>query len=89
MVLGCLTTPLQVIIEQGGLSPGGLNFDCKIRRESTDLEDMFIAHIGKVGMCRLDGFLMTTSFQNYTLNILTRLSALLGQKRKKFSKIVL
>ena len=40
-------TLLQAIIEQGGLTPGGLNFDCKIRRESTDLEDMFIAHIGK------------------------------------------
>jgi len=39
---------LQTIIEQGGLAPGGLNFDCKIRRESTDLEDMFIAHIGKL-----------------------------------------
>ena len=36
----------QVVIEQGGLAPGGLNFDCKIRRESTDLEDMFIAHVG-------------------------------------------
>ena len=30
----------------GGLSPGGLNFDCKLRRESTDIEDMFISHIG-------------------------------------------
>lgn len=44
----CFTVSLQVIIEQGGLAPGGLNFDCKIRRESTDLEDMFIAHIGKL-----------------------------------------
>jgi xylose isomerase len=25
---------------------GGLNFDCKVRRESSDLEDFFIAHIG-------------------------------------------
>ena len=41
---------LLAIIEQGGLAPGGLNFDCKIRRESTDLEDMFIAHIGKLVM---------------------------------------
>lgn len=40
------TLVMKVIIEQGGLAPGGLNFDCKIRRESTDLEDMFIAHIG-------------------------------------------
>ncbi|CAB1334182.1 unnamed protein product [Coregonus sp. 'balchen'] len=34
------------VIEQGGLQPGGLNFDAKVRRESTDLEDLFIAHIG-------------------------------------------
>lgn len=37
---------LQTIVEQGGLQPGGLNFDAKVRRESTDLEDLFIAHIG-------------------------------------------
>ena len=28
------------------LAPGGLNFDCKVRRESTDLEDFVIAHVG-------------------------------------------
>jgi len=33
------------VIEQGGLAPGGLNFDAKIRRESTDIEDLFIGHI--------------------------------------------
>ncbi|EDO41326.1 predicted protein [Nematostella vectensis] len=37
---------MKAIIEQGGLAPGGLNFDCKVRRESTDIEDMFISHIG-------------------------------------------
>ncbi|XP_077971274.1 xylose isomerase-like [Styela clava] len=37
---------MKTIIEQGGLAPGGLNFDCKVRRESTDLEDMLISHIG-------------------------------------------
>merc|ERR1711881_599308 len=37
---------MQIIVEQGGIAPGGNNFDCKLRRESTDLEDMFIAHIG-------------------------------------------
>lgn len=41
-------THIQAVIEQGGLAPGGLNFDCKVRRESTELEDMFIAHIGKL-----------------------------------------
>jgi len=35
-----------IIIQQGGIAPGGNNFDCKLRRESTDLEDMFVAHIG-------------------------------------------
>nr|CAB3455275.1 unnamed protein product [Digitaria exilis] len=29
----------------GGLAPGGFNFDAKLRRESTDVEDMFLAHI--------------------------------------------
>lgn len=35
-----------VCAEAGGLAPGGLNFDAKVRRESTNLEDFFIAHIG-------------------------------------------
>ena len=34
-----------VVLRQGGLE-GGLNFDAKVRRESTDAEDLFIAHIG-------------------------------------------
>ena len=34
------------VLQAGGLRSGGLNFDAKLRRESTDLEDMFIAHIG-------------------------------------------
>ena len=34
-----------VILEAGGLQGGGTNFDAHIRRNSTDLEDIFIAHI--------------------------------------------
>ena len=37
---------MMVILEQGGLGSGGLNFDAKVRRESTDMEDIFIGHIG-------------------------------------------
>ena len=37
---------MMVVLEAGGLVSGGLNFDARVRRESTDLEDMFIAHIG-------------------------------------------
>lgn len=34
-----------VIIQAGGFSSGGVNFDAKTRRNSTDLDDLFIAHI--------------------------------------------
>eukprot|EP00164_Ancoracysta_twista_P006170 GFYU01008546.1.p1 GENE.GFYU01008546.1~~GFYU01008546.1.p1 ORF type:complete len:480 (-),score=180.97 GFYU01008546.1:142-1512(-) len=40
------TRIMQIVMNQGGLAPGGLNFDCKVRRESTDPEDFFLAHIG-------------------------------------------
>ena len=36
---------MMVVLRQGGLQ-GGLNFDAKPRRESTDMEDLFISHIG-------------------------------------------
>ena len=34
-----------VILQNGGFTTGGINFDAKIRRNSTDVEDLFIAHI--------------------------------------------
>ncbi|MAX26769.1 MAG: xylose isomerase [Phycisphaeraceae bacterium] len=37
---------LLVILEAGGFQGGGINFDAKTRRNSTDLEDLFHAHIG-------------------------------------------
>ena len=40
------TLAMYVILGQGGLKPGGLNFDAKVRRGSMDLEDLFHAHIG-------------------------------------------
>ncbi len=40
-----LTQAMLVILEGGGLGTGGTNFDAKTRRNSTDLEDIFIAHI--------------------------------------------
>merc|ERR1719181_442472 len=41
----CLLS-MMIVVNQGGIAPGGNNFDAKLRRESTDLEDMFVAHIG-------------------------------------------
>ena len=40
------TLAMYVILAQGGLGSGGLNFDAKVRRGSTDPEDLFVAHIG-------------------------------------------
>jgi len=40
-----LTQAMLVILRGGGLQGGGTNFDAKTRRNSTDLEDIFIAHI--------------------------------------------
>jgi len=41
-----LTEAMLVILEAGGFGGGGVNFDAKTRRNSTDLEDIFLAHIG-------------------------------------------
>jgi xylose isomerase len=40
-----LTQAMLVILRNGGLQGGGTNFDAKTRRSSTDLDDIFIAHI--------------------------------------------
>ncbi len=40
------TEAMLVFLEAGGLQGGGVNFDAKIRRNSTDLDDVFHAHIG-------------------------------------------
>ena len=40
-----ITEAMMVILQMGGFTNGGINFDAKIRRNSTDVEDMFIAHI--------------------------------------------
>ncbi|MCK5704210.1 MAG: xylose isomerase, partial [Cyclobacteriaceae bacterium] len=41
-----LAETMLVILEAGGFTTGGVNFDAKTRRNSTDLEDIFLAHIG-------------------------------------------
>jgi xylose isomerase len=41
-----LTESMLVILKAGGFKSGGINFDAKTRRNSTDLEDIFYAHIG-------------------------------------------
>jgi xylose isomerase len=40
-----ITEAMMVILQAGGFTTGGINFDAKVRRNSTDPEDVFIAHI--------------------------------------------
>lgn len=56
------TEAMLVILKNGGLVRGGLNFDAKRRRNSTDFEDLFIAHIG--GM---DAFALALEFASKIL----------------------
>jgi xylose isomerase len=46
MNLNELTEAMLVILKAGGFAGGGVNFDAKTRRNSTDLEDIFLAHVG-------------------------------------------
>jgi len=39
-----ITEAMMVILRAGGFKTGGINFDAHIRRNSTDIEDLFIAH---------------------------------------------
>ena len=41
-----LVEAMLIILENGGFAGGGINFDAKIRRNSTDAADLFYAHIG-------------------------------------------
>lgn len=43
-----ITEAMLVILEAGGLQGGGVNFDAKTRRNSTDPDDLFHAHIGGI-----------------------------------------
>jgi len=42
------TYAMLVVLKQNGLGSGGFNFDAKLRRSSSDLEDLFHAHIGSM-----------------------------------------
>ena len=46
--LAITSAVMLIVLRQGGIAPGGFNFDAKLRRESTDLRDMFAAHVGSI-----------------------------------------
>jgi xylose isomerase len=69
-----------VFLKSGGLQGGGINFDAKTRRNSTDLEDIFIAHIGGAdtfarGLLVADAVINKSNYEN-----------LLGERYASFDK---
>ncbi len=73
-----LTQAMMVVLRAGGLQGGGINFDAKTRRNSTDPEDLFIAHV--LGM---DSFARATIIADKILNN-TKYPELLRQRYASF-----
>jgi len=46
-----LVPAMYFILKAGGLSPGGFNFDAKVRRQSIDPGDLLLGHIGGIDAC--------------------------------------
>lgn len=68
-----LVESMLIILEAGGLGKGGINFDAKIRRNSTDPADLFYAHIGGMDLFAraliiADEILQTSDYQKIRSN---------------------
>ena len=83
-----LTQAMMVILQGGGLQGGGTNFDAKTRRNSTDLEDLFIAHIsGMDAMARaLEAAAAILEDSPYKKMISERYSSFDAGKGKEFEE---
>lgn len=81
-----LTQAMMQIIRNGGLGNGGTNFDAKTRRNSTDLEDIFIAHIsGMDAMARaLENAAAILEESPYKKMLADRYASFDGGKGKEF-----
>ncbi|WP_298980304.1 xylose isomerase [uncultured Parabacteroides sp.] len=83
-----LTQAMMQIIRNGGLGNGGTNFDAKTRRNSTDLEDIFIAHIaGMDAMARaLESAAALLNESPYKKMLADRYASFDGGKGKEFEE---
>ncbi len=81
-----LTQAMMQIIRNGGLGNGGTNFDAKTRRNSTDLDDIFIAHIaGMDAMARaLESAAALLEESPYKAMLAERYASFDGGKGKDF-----
>lgn len=77
-----------ILLDHGGIEPGGLNFDAKIRRNSTDPEDLFHAHIGGMdtfsrGLIIADNILENSNFRELREGRYTSFDSGNGRKFEK------
>ena len=83
-----ITQAMLVFLQAGGLQGGGINFDAKVRRNSTDPEDKFIAHISGMdifarGLISADHILKNTDYAKLRTD---RYASFDGGKGNEFEK---
>jgi xylose isomerase len=83
--LNDLTEAMIIILENGGFRGGGVNFDAKIRRNSTDPEDLFYAHIGGMdamarALISADSFLKESSYKTFRKDRYASFDSVEGKK---------
>lgn len=66
-----MTLSMYHVIRNGGLGIGGMNFDAKIRRQSTDPEDLLHAHVGGADLCAHAFLLAAKMWEDGTLKQVT------------------
>ena len=81
-----LTQAMMQIIRNGGLGNGGTNFDAKTRRNSTDLEDIFIAHIAGMDARALESAAKLLEESPYKKMLADRYASFDGGKGKEFEE---
>ena len=81
-----LTESMLVILEGGGLGKGGVNFDAKLRRNSTDPDDLFHAHVGSMDAFARSLLIANDILENseYKAMRKARYASFDGGKGKKF-----
>ncbi|HSD08909.1 xylose isomerase [Flavobacterium sp.] len=83
-----ITQAMLVILQGGGIQGGGINFDAKVRRNSIDIEDKFIAHISGMdvfarGLICADKILKNTNYKELRTQRYSSFDAGNGAKYEK------
>lgn len=83
-----LAEAMLVILEAGGFQGGGINFDAKVRRNSTDFTDLFYAHVGGVDAIARSLVIAerVLNESDYKKNRITRYSSFDSGKGKEFEE---